>query len=63
MDQHYLQSIEEKTNESIEHSHLDADTSNVNIQQFLKTATAEEMNIIRESLSSFAEVSKNFTNF
>lgn len=61
-DQHHLQSIEEKTNESIEHSQIH-ETSNVHIEQFLKTATAEEMDIIRESLSNFAEVSKNYTNF
>lgn len=39
---------------------MDVNTSNAHIEQFLKTATAEDMDIIRESLSNFAEVSKNF---
>ena len=33
------------------------------VENFLKTATEKDMEIIRESLSNFAEVSKNFTNF
>lgn len=37
-------------------------SSSAHIEQFLKTATAKDMDIIRESLSNFQEVSKNFSN-
>ena len=40
----------------------DQDSSSAHIEQFLKTATAKDMDIIRESLSNFQEVSKNFSN-
>lgn len=65
-----LQSIQEHANESVDHSLIQdnqgaqgVNASSAHIEQFLKTATAEDMDIIRESLSNFAEVSKNFTNF
>jgi hypothetical protein len=54
---HFLEKEDHLLGESVE------DASNAHIEQFLKTATAEDMDIIRESLSNFAEVSKNFTNF
>lgn len=63
--------IQEQTNESkIENSaSLDASAGQVadnsasaHIDLFLKTATAEDMDAIRESLSNFHEVSKNFSN-
>ena len=61
-----LQVILEHTNESIEHSTIPEkyeESSSAHIEQFLKTATAEDMDIIRESLSNFHEASKHFTNF
>lgn len=37
-------------------------SASAHIDLFLKTATAEDMDVIRESLSNFHEVSKNFSN-
>lgn len=36
--------------------------SSAHLEMFLKTATAQEMDIIRESLSNFNDVTKNFSN-
>ena len=36
--------------------------SSKHFEHFIKTATAEEMDLIRESLSNFQDVSKNFSN-
>jgi len=45
------------------HNLNDQNSSSAHIEQFLKTATAQEMDIIRESLSGFQDVAKNFSNF
>ena len=44
------------------HNPNDQNSSSAHIEQFLKTATAQEMDIIRESLSGFQDVAKNFSN-
>lgn len=56
-----LQIIQENTNEQ-DYSFV-GEEGNANIEFMLKTATAKDMDLIRESLSNFHEVSKNFTNF
>ena len=58
-DQYINDSVIEDSTNKIENGLED---SSAHIELFLKTATAQEMDIIRESLSNFNDVTRNFSN-
>lgn len=58
-DQYINDSVIEDSTNKIENGLED---SSAHIELFLKTATAQEMDMIRESLSNFNDVTRNFSN-
>ena len=58
-DQYINDSVIEDSSNKIENGLED---SSAHIELFLKTATAQEMDMIRESLSNFNDVTRNFSN-